>query len=444
MSNQSNKAGFVPAQAAADISALDFTAASEALASAFAAAKVVKGDVATETVADVIAECADRLISIPTANPAQIAEKVSAFAWLNSHASQPFSDRETRLRIADTGSDASKGLLAIYLDLIALDGAKAEARALWDNALAAYEAAAAERDRLTELEDGNGLDMSAEWDVADRAVADTLEALLNTRAPDGVAMGLKARLVIERAHVGFIGDDVSDPAFISGMLADTWDETALASLYQDGLALAGIGGPVVEAKPDTFDGEEWLEAVEAETGSRMVRSDDYSPRVHFEGGDVDAANASLGALRLAHAGEVERAAYNRAQQEAYAAAGPVPERIPSTPEELQGVFARGLINTTPEAQREQVTAALASLGIAPVVWTDEKEAAQPFDPAAFVADLLAADMTVGAKPGGGLTDLLYNGDKPRHANADAMRDRFNALTASERADLSAHIAGHGK
>lgn len=374
MSKQGNKAGFVPAQAAADISALDFTAASEALASAFASAKVVKGEAATETVADAIAERADRLLSIPTANPAQIAEKVSAFAWLHNHTGQPFSDRETRLRIADTGTDAAKGLLAIYLDLIGLDAAKAEARAVWDSALAAYEAAKAKVDAITAAETGNGKDMSEEWNAADSVASDALEALLLTRAPDGVAMGVKARLVIEKAHLFYVGDEADDPEFISGMLADAWDESALASLYQDGLALARVTGPLVEAKPDTFDGAEWLEAVEAETGSRMVRSDGHSPRVHFEGGDVDAANARLAALRRAHANEVERMAYNRAHHEAYAAAGPAPERVPMNTEELQGVFARGLLNATPADQRDAVREALAALNITPVVWESDKGA----------------------------------------------------------------------
>lgn len=373
MRTPGHKRGLMAPQPAAQIAALDFAHASEALARAFAAAKVVKGEAATETVADVIAERADRLLSIPSANPAQIAEKVSAFAWLHNHASQPFSDRDTRLRIADTGTEAAKGLLAIYLDLIGLDEAKAEARAAWDSALAAYQAAKAKANAIEAEEDGNGEDMSEEWNAASDAAGEALTALLLTRAPDGVAMGVKARFVIERAHIFYRGDTVSDPEFISGMLADAWDETALASLYQDGLALSGVTSPLVEAKPDTFDGEEWLEAVEAETGSRMVRSDGHSPRVHFEGGDVDTANARLETLRLPHRDEVEREAYNRARHEAWAAAGPAPERIPSTPEELQGVFARGLINATPEAQREQVTAALASLGIAPVVWKDETE-----------------------------------------------------------------------
>lgn len=66
------------------------------------------------------------------------------------------------------------------------------------------------------------------------------------------------------------------------------------------------------------------------------------------------------------------------------------------------------------------------------------KAPQPFTARRFLADLLAADMTVAAHPSGKL-ELFTNGEEPRHADADAMRSRFYALTASERADLSAYI-----
>lgn len=385
MSSIKGKCALMGHQASVATSALDFAAANEALTQAFEAAEVVKGDAAAATVAETIAKRADDLIGVPARDPVHIARKVEAFGWLAGLFAGPLTPQRIRTVAASQQEDA-KRLLAIYLDLTApplsatmeergtgenlspaltARGTIKSDRAEWEAALAKYEAAAAERDRLAKLEEGNGEDTSEEWEAAAAVASEALEALLLTRAPDGVAMGVKARLVIADHYTFYRGDDASDPVFIAGLLAGTWDETLAAALYQDGLALAGVGGPVVEAKPDTFNAGDWLEAVEAETGSRMVRSDDYSPRVHFEGGDADAANARLSGLREGHKGDVETAAYNRARREAYDAAGPAPERIPSTPEELQAIFARGLLNTTPADQREALTAALAAFGINP-------------------------------------------------------------------------------
>lgn len=375
MSNKADRAAFAPAQATAAASALDFDHIREELNRARAAGDVAAAsddEAATADAADKIADLSDKLIGIPMTDPAAIAEKVAAYAWLHNIAGH-LGEPAQQWHIADHGSDEAKGLLAIYLDLTAAKAAKVEARAAWDKALAAHLEAKAKLDALTAAENGNGEDMSEEWGAASKAASATLTALLNTRAPDGAAMGLKARLIIEQNHIVYPTEDSpSNPAFISGLLADGWDERALAALYQDGLALEGVTGPVVDAQPDTFDGAAWLETVEAETGSRMVRSNNYSPAVHFEGGDAGEANARLAALRLAHADEVETVAYNRARQEAYAAAGPAPERIPSSPEELQGVFARGLLNVTPTDQQDAVRAALAALNITPAVWDSEK------------------------------------------------------------------------
>lgn len=372
-------------QASAATNALDFAAADEALTQAFAAAEVVRGEAAVSTVADTIAKRADDLIGVPARSPAQVARKVEAFGWLEGHFAGPLTPERIRT-VAGSQSEAAKRLLAIYLDLTAppitasmeergtgeslspalmARGTIKSDRAEWEAALAKYEAAAAERDRIGKLEEGNGEDTSEEWEAAAAVASEALEALLLTRAPDGVAMGVKARLVIAEHYTFYRGDDASDPDFIAGLLAGTWDETFAAALYQDGLALAGVGGPVVEAKPDTFNAGDWLEAVEAETGSRMVRSDNHSPAVHFAGGDVKAATARLSDLRESHKDDVETAAYNRACREAYAAAGPAPERIPSSPDELQAIFARGLLNCAPEDRREALAAALAAFGIEP-------------------------------------------------------------------------------
>jgi hypothetical protein len=141
MNEGTTKRGFIPPQPAAALSALDFAHASEALRRAHEAASVVQGEVATDTVAEVIAQCADRLIGIPTTNPAHIAEKVTAYAWLHN-VSPNLSDQATQWRIAEGDDDAAKGLLAIYLDLMKLasPAVDPELVRLMDVARVAYDA----------------------------------------------------------------------------------------------------------------------------------------------------------------------------------------------------------------------------------------------------------------------------------------------------------------
>lgn len=69
----------------------------------------------------------------------------------------------------------------------------------------------------------------------------------------------------------------------------------------------------------------------------------------------------------------------------------------------------------------------------------------PFNAQAFLADLLAADMTVGATPSRPLTALLYKGGPgtPRHHRAAAMTRRFDALSTGDRADLATYILNMG-
>jgi len=66
-------------------------------------------------------------------------------------------------------------------------------------------------------------------------------------------------------------------------------------------------------------------------------------------------------------------------------------------------------------------------------------------PAAFIADLIRADLSVLASPSGKLELLVYRSVRdpdgggyravPRHPDADAMADRFDALTDDERAAI---------
>lgn len=309
MNKGNNKRGFIPPQPAAAISALDFAHASEALRRAHEAASVVQGNAATETVAEVIAQCADRLIGIPTTNPAHIAEKVAAYAWLHNGAAD-LSDQAAQWRIAEGDDDAAKGLLAIYLDLTGHNTAEAAKRAAWDSALAAYKAAQAKADALL----ARPCDTDDLYDAASDEAWDLLEALLALPAPDGIAMGEKARAIIAQAHSDYWGDDPDNPATIARLLAGDWSEQALASLYIDGLRLSGSDSPIVNVTPDAFDPAAWLAEVEAATGARLSKSDCWGNTAfvptHDEA-DVEGATAQLKALYPDHADQVGNVAVHR-------------------------------------------------------------------------------------------------------------------------------------
>jgi hypothetical protein len=127
MKKGTNKRGLVAPQPAAALAALDFAHASEAFRRALSL-PTGPTEADTDAAAEVVAQCADRLLGIPTTRPAHIAEKVAAYAWL-ANVSPNLSDPATQYRIAEGQDDTAKGLLAIYLDLMKLaDTQPAEAQ----------------------------------------------------------------------------------------------------------------------------------------------------------------------------------------------------------------------------------------------------------------------------------------------------------------------------
>ncbi|HYC98499.1 hypothetical protein [Brevundimonas sp.] len=360
MSRTTGKRGFVPAQATASVQSLDFAAAAEAFRAAVALDGTATSEAENDATADLIAERADRLIGVPASDPAQIAEKVNAFLWLHGCTSGNLSDPATQRRIATSQNEPAKGLLALYLDLTALADARAVARAGWDSALAAYEAAQAMEDAVTEAE--KEIDHTDVWSAANAAKHRALEALLMTRAPDAQAMGEKARLAIINLHASWRGDEITDPAFISRLLAGEAEEVFVASIYQDGLALAGCADATVVAEPDPFDAEEWLADVETRTGSMLTPSDSYG-NAEFEGGDATTAAAERNALHPSHEFGVTQHACARAKSAERERARHAPPPVPAPPVDLRPIFINGLLNTFEDAERDDARAKLAAIGL---------------------------------------------------------------------------------
>ena len=125
MAKQRNKRGLMAPQPAAQIAALDFAHASEAMDRAFKLADSAKTDAELDGSAAVLVDCIYRLLSIPARSPAEVAQKVRGQAWRFTDAGD-LADEAQRRRLfssEDKRDDEAKGLLAIYLDLAAMSAA---------------------------------------------------------------------------------------------------------------------------------------------------------------------------------------------------------------------------------------------------------------------------------------------------------------------------------
>ncbi len=292
---------------------LGFASRAEAFTQARDAARAAEEGPALDAAAEAEYAAAEALIETPAATPAQIAEKVAALMEVHN--------------TGGTGQDL--GMKSIRRDLIALDAAQTEARDAWEAALAAYEAARAHADAL-DLADAD----ESECEAAGDAAWDLLKALIATPAPDGVAMGMKARVIIAQAHSDWIGDAPDNPLTIARLLAGDWSEQALASLYIDGLRLSGSQSPILNVRADDFDPAAWLEKVEDATGARLSKSDPWNNTAFVAaraGADVAGAKAQLDALYRDHAEAVERVACKRDATVSF----PPPPLPPLTPEERE-------------------------------------------------------------------------------------------------------------
>lgn len=316
MSRRTDKRALVAPQAVNAANALAYQAAAADFHHALAVTNAPdQTDDEVMATADAWAAAADRLIGTPAPSLRAVAEKVEVFANLhNGDSALMLRNPDHQRRVAQHGCDLSKGLLAIYLDLAALtNSAPVQAsadRAAWDKALTDYAMAQAVwraiDNREAALDDDEHSD---EWRAADKRSDDTLDALMALRAPDAQAMADRSRIIVENMAV-YIGDNPDNPEFVARLLAGPWEDRGVAMLYQDALALAGATGPVVEAKADTFDAEEWLATVCREHGVKWESIDPEAmyPDHRFihdgPSGDTAAADAALAALSRARVDEV--------------------------------------------------------------------------------------------------------------------------------------------
>lgn len=357
MTKGTTKRGFIPPQPAAALSVLDFAAANDAFTrAATLALKTGPEEEAVDAAAAVAAELADKVLGVPTSDPAQIGQKIAAYHWLHHGWPGLLTDPALRQRIAQHGDDPSQGLLAIYLDVTHSPATAFASDPVWDQVVSRFEAADAVVEALYEGEDD--VDPASDQFTELRSAR---VAMLNARAPNAKALAYKLARLIESQFTEEVGDTATNPDTISRMLSDDPIEQAVAAVYQDALALAGEAGPLVTAQPDPFDPEAWLAQIEAATGTHIV-SDGLNLMFTAGrgGGDLPGAIAANEALSLSH-GQKVSSFLLRNRYQAPPAYVPSP---PTPPEEIRALFLNGYLNTFPQAERDAIRARLAPAGSA--------------------------------------------------------------------------------
>lgn len=124
------------------------------------------------------------------------------------------------------------------------------------------------------------------WDEYRRG-HETMEALVDCPAPNPAALAYKVRAWLERAHIDRSGQDVDDPGTLAELLATAPLDGAWAPVrfYQDALRMSGQRPDIVAVEP--FDVEGWVDEFVAHPGHYLdARGPIYVEPEAFPGGDV--------------------------------------------------------------------------------------------------------------------------------------------------------------
>lgn len=354
---QGNKRGFIPPQPAAALSSLDFAAASQAFQRAATAylnpAPPPRSEAYCIAMWDAVQTTGDRLLSQPANTPAEVAEKVVAYAVLHSDAG--FIDQpQTQRLIAANGEDAEKGLLAIYLDLnrTRADFITQAYQPEWDAIVARFEAADSAVEAVYDRDDD-----AEPTDEQLAALRKARHDLQNTRAPNAQALAYKLARLIQSQFIEDSSDSPANPATISRMLSDDPVEQWVACAYQDALALAGETGPVVTAQPDPFDPVSWLAEMERTTGCVFsVIGKDARIECSPSNDTLPDAVAAFDALPISHQWKVTRHVFlTRTPHEPHVSPAPL------SVEAIRETFLNGYLNTFSPADRDAVRAKLEAI-----------------------------------------------------------------------------------
>ncbi|WP_436356396.1 hypothetical protein [Brevundimonas sp. CEF1] len=177
---------------------------------------------------------------------------------------------------------------------------RAAGRSPFETALDRWRLLCVHRDELDAAGDDDGRE------IAEQAVDDALDAVLQTRAMTVGEIAEKGRVFISTfmGRSGWEGAHPDNPAYLSHLMCDGYEERALIALYQDAAFLTGCPQELADASPTPFRARHWL----TETlGSLRVRRhwDGNARSLTFGGADAEKATAAFEALPPWHQSEVK-------------------------------------------------------------------------------------------------------------------------------------------
>lgn len=143
-------------------------------------------------------------------------------------------------------------------------------------------------------------------EVAEQAADDALDAVLQTRAMTVGEIAEKGRVFISAfmGRLNWEGAHPDNPAYLSHLMCDGYEERALIALYQDAAFLAGAPQALADASPTPFSARNWL--IETLGSLRVRRHWDGNARsLTFGGADAEKATAAFEALPPWHQSEVK-------------------------------------------------------------------------------------------------------------------------------------------
>jgi len=186
------------------------------------------------------------------------------------------------------------------LTTAAAKAVRAAGRSPFETALDTWRLLCAHRDKREAAGDDEG------QEIAEQAVDEALDAVLQTRAMTVGEIAEKGRVFISAfmGRLNWKGAHPDNPAYLSYLMCEGYEDRALIALYQDAAFLAGAPQELADARPTPFSASRWLNET---LGSLRVRRhwDGNTRSLTFGGADAEKATAAFEALPPWHQSEVK-------------------------------------------------------------------------------------------------------------------------------------------
>lgn len=300
-------------------------------------------------------------------------------------------------------------------------------------AVAAWRLVCDHRDKREAAGDEEGVE------VADQAVDDALEKLLQTRAATVGEIAEKGRIFIKSFLGGryWKGASPDNPAYLSHLMCASYEDRALIALYQDAAFLSGASKELADAEPVRFVARRWLEETTAGTRARF-HWDAETEGLTFTGPGEEKCAAAFAALSDWDREEVK--AYFQRQHLAVQRQREQPSwYAPSTDALMVRVYADSTAYTVTKNDPDRRAEIRAQL-------RDDMRAAvglpvglEGFDPEQFALEAYAQGMRFKLfNPAFG-PDILHRAGDDR-PEIKALSDRFAQLDRHQVEVLTEHLA----